>query len=59
MHPTGSVPGVLRYWKRSTRGWFGEVTFSICDAYGAIMHTNERTLVPAHALTRAPRRPLE
>jgi hypothetical protein len=49
---TGRVPGVLRYWARAVDGrWFGKVTFTVVDSYGAVVAEHRDTLVPAAALS--------
>jgi hypothetical protein len=51
IHPTGRVPGVLKWWQQATdRRWYGRVDFPVYDPHGAIMLTQRDVLVPAEAL---------
>jgi hypothetical protein len=58
VHPTGRVPGLLRWWVRATdRRWYGLVDFCVHDPHGAVMITQRDVLVPAEVLSPVPDEP--
>jgi hypothetical protein len=60
IHPTGRVPGVLKWWARATdRRWYGRVDFPVYDPHGAVMLTQRDVLVPAEALSPVDEPPRE
>lgn len=55
---TGTVPGMLRWWVRSSDGrWLGLCDFTLCDVGGTCVVRQEGVAVPAEALAPIPPEP--